>query len=250
MSDWYLYVIRCRDGTLYTGISTDVDRRFTEHQRGGHAGSKYLKGRSPLTLLLRKKLGSRQLASKVEYLFKRLPKAGKERIIGSPEFLDKLVRKAEEHGATGKPVRKRFTNVLFVCRGNTCRSPMAKVIFEQMHLQEIAEGKINVDSAAYDGIPSNKASPGARKAINRLYGQDLLGAHVPKKLSKDLIDWADIIVVMTERMKKGLPAAKTRTLKEYAGETGDISDPYMQGDEAYLQCANEIKRLIEIAFLD
>lgn len=44
--------------------------------------------------------------------------------------------------------------------------------------------------------------------------------------------------------------AKTMTLKEYAGETGEISDPYMQCDEAYLQCANNIKRLIEIAFRD
>jgi protein arginine phosphatase len=127
---------------------------------------------------------------------------------------------------------------------------MAKVIFEQLHLQQIADGKIKTDSAAYDGPPSNQASTGARNAIMKLFGQDLLRSHIPKKLSEDLTDWADIIVVMTERMKKGMPPAKTRTLKEYAGETGDISDPYMQGDEAYLQCANEIKRLIEIAFSD
>ena len=127
---------------------------------------------------------------------------------------------------------------------------MAKVIFEQTHLQQIAEGKINVDSAAYDGPPSNEASTGARNAIIKLLGRDLLRTHVPKKLSKGLIEWADVIVVMTERMKRGMPPAKTRTLKEYAGETGDISDPYMQGDEAYLQCANEINRIIEIAFRD
>jgi protein-tyrosine-phosphatase len=147
-----------------------------------------------------------------------------------------------------KAQRNSSTHVLFVCRGNTCRSPMAKVIFEQMHLQEITDGKINVDSAAYDGPPSSEASAGARNAILKLFGGDLLHTHVPKKLSKGLIEWADVIVVMTERMKKGMPPAKTRTLKEYARETGDISDPFMQGDEAYLQCANEIKRLIEIAF--
>jgi protein-tyrosine phosphatase len=125
---------------------------------------------------------------------------------------------------------------------------MAKVIFERMHLQDIAAGKINIDSAAYDGPPGNEASTGARNAVVKLFAQELLCSHIPKKLSKDMVDWADVIVVMTERMKSGMPLAKTRTLKEYAGETGDISDPYMQGDEAYLQCANEIKRLIEIAF--
>jgi putative endonuclease len=96
VSDWYLYVIKCCDGTLYTGISTDVDRRFSEHQKGGHAGSRYLKGRAPLTLLLRKKLGSRQLASKVEYQFKKLSKVEKEKIISVPRRFLKLLRQADE----------------------------------------------------------------------------------------------------------------------------------------------------------
>jgi putative endonuclease len=96
MSDWYLYVIRCRDGTLYTGISTDVDRRLAEHRRGGYAGSKYLKGRAPLTLVLRNKLGSRQSASRVEYLFKKLPKSEKEIMISEPRCFDELVRRADE----------------------------------------------------------------------------------------------------------------------------------------------------------
>ena len=81
MSDWYLYLIRCHDGTLYTGISTDVDRRFAQHQGKGDAGSKYLKGRGPLSLVFKEKLGSRSLALKAEHRVKKMTKARKEKLI-------------------------------------------------------------------------------------------------------------------------------------------------------------------------
>jgi len=81
MSDWYLYIIRCRDDTLYTGISTDVYRRFAQHRSEGYAGSRYLKGRGPLSLVFKEKLGSKSLALKVEYRVKRITKARKENLI-------------------------------------------------------------------------------------------------------------------------------------------------------------------------
>ncbi len=96
MGDWYLYILRCRNGTLYTGITTDIDRRLTEHQQGGDAGSKYLKGRAPLTLLLYKKLGSRSLALKVENRVKKLSKAKKEQMISVPGCFEDIVRRAKE----------------------------------------------------------------------------------------------------------------------------------------------------------
>jgi len=139
-------------------------------------------------------------------------------------------------------------NILFICGGNTCRSPMAKVIFEQMHSKEIAAGKIKADSAAAYGHPGSAASTGTKNAIKTLFGQDLLQGHKSKKLGEDLKGWADVIAVMEGRMKDGMPPNKTKTLKEYAGETGDIPDPFGQSDEVYLQCAKEIKRLIEIAW--
>ena len=84
MSDWYLYLVRCHDGSLYTGISTNVSHRFAQHQGKGAAGSKYLKGRGPLNLVFEKKVGSKSLALKVEGKIKKLPKAMKERLIVVP----------------------------------------------------------------------------------------------------------------------------------------------------------------------
>ena len=91
MSDWYLYVVRCHDGSLYTGISTSVGRRFAQHQRQEDAGSKYLKGRGPLTLVFQRRLGSRSLALNVESKVKKLSKAEKEKLVGVPGYFEEIV---------------------------------------------------------------------------------------------------------------------------------------------------------------
>ncbi|MDO8577812.1 MAG: GIY-YIG nuclease family protein [Dehalococcoidales bacterium] len=90
MSDWFLYLIRCRDGSLYTGIAVDVTRRFTAHQSG--AGAKYLRGRGPLALVLQKKIGSRSLALAVEIKVKKLSKARKEELIITTRQTAKIVK--------------------------------------------------------------------------------------------------------------------------------------------------------------
>lgn len=81
MTDWSLYMIRVKDGSLYTGIATDVKRRFAEHVEGGKKGSKYLRGRGPLKLVYQKKIGTRSQASKAEAQVKKLPKFQKERLV-------------------------------------------------------------------------------------------------------------------------------------------------------------------------
>jgi len=96
MSDWYLYLIRCRDGSLYTGITTDVARRIAEHRRKGAGGAKYLKGRGPLELALRKKVGSRSLALRVEQKVKKLPKARKEKLIKGRKYLQNIIKTIED----------------------------------------------------------------------------------------------------------------------------------------------------------
>lgn len=81
MSDWYLYIIRTGSGELYTGITTDVERRFAEHEEGGAKAAKYLRGRGPLTLVISQEVGSRSAASKAEWAVKQLSKADKEALI-------------------------------------------------------------------------------------------------------------------------------------------------------------------------
>jgi putative endonuclease len=76
---WYLYIIRCRDGSLYTGIATDVPRRLAMHRAG--KGAKYLRGRGPLSLVYQTGIGSRALALMTEGRVKALPKTKKEQLV-------------------------------------------------------------------------------------------------------------------------------------------------------------------------
>ena len=91
MLDWHLYLVRCRDGSLYTGITTDVARRFAEHRGNGDTGAKYLRGRGPLVLVVQKKLGSRSLALGVESKVKKLSKARKEELIRADSRIDEII---------------------------------------------------------------------------------------------------------------------------------------------------------------
>ena len=91
MLDWHLYLVRCHDGSLYTGITTDVARRFAEHQKNNSAGAKYLRGRGPLALVFQKKLGGRSLAMGVESKVKKLSKARKEELIRDNTHIDEII---------------------------------------------------------------------------------------------------------------------------------------------------------------
>ena len=81
--EWHVYLNRTRDGSLYAGIATDVARRFAEHQTGAGRCARYLRGRAPLRLVFKKRLGNRSLALKAERRIKRLPKHKKEQIVRS-----------------------------------------------------------------------------------------------------------------------------------------------------------------------
>ena len=95
MTVWSVYIIRCADGSLYTGIATDVARRLSEHESGA-IGSKYLRGRAPLELVFEQALGDRSLASKIEHRIKKLPRPGKERIIDRTAQLDEWVSELQD----------------------------------------------------------------------------------------------------------------------------------------------------------
>ena len=94
MLDWHLYLIRCRDGSLYTGITTDVARRFAEHQENKGHGSKVPPGRGPLLLVFQRKMGSRSLALAVESKVKKLPKARKEALIRDNSLIGEIMKQA------------------------------------------------------------------------------------------------------------------------------------------------------------
>lgn len=91
---WFLYMLRCRDGTLYTGIATDVARRLAEHEGAGPRGARYLRGRGPLQLALSLAVGPRGDALRLEHRVKRLGRAAKEELINRPESARDLLREA------------------------------------------------------------------------------------------------------------------------------------------------------------
>ena len=72
---WYLYVLRCGDGTLYTGITTDVEKRLAQHRSG--KGAKYTRGRHPLELMYQETCEDHSAALKREYEIKKLSREEK-----------------------------------------------------------------------------------------------------------------------------------------------------------------------------
>lgn len=78
-SNWYLYILRCKDDTLYTGITTDVEKRLEAHRSG--KGAKYTRGRSPLELVYRESCGSHSDALKREHQVKMLTREEKQNLI-------------------------------------------------------------------------------------------------------------------------------------------------------------------------
>lgn len=80
-SIWYLYILRCRDGSLYTGITTDVEKRLEAHRSG--RGAKYTRGRAPLELVYREECGTHSDALKRELAVKALTRVQKQELIGN-----------------------------------------------------------------------------------------------------------------------------------------------------------------------
>lgn len=80
---WYLYIIRCKDNSLYTGITVDIQRRVKEHQDSSRLGkgAKFLKGKGPLQLVYSTRVPSHSAALKLEYKIKKMSKAKKEGLI-------------------------------------------------------------------------------------------------------------------------------------------------------------------------
>ncbi len=164
--------------------------------------------------------------------------------------------------------------VLFVCTGNTCRSPMAAALFTQILRQQGKDpGRFQVVSAGINALDNMPASAEAVEVMRRA-GIDLSG-HRAQRLTKELVTAADLVVTMTRRHKEAVLAMapeagkKVFTLRELAWkspaarqgingdapggeaagenqrEQGDIADPFGGDIETYETCAREIKECLQ-----
>lgn len=91
---WYVYMIRCEDNSLYTGITTDTERRFQEHKEG--KGAKYTRNRKPVEFAAVFSLKNRSEASSLEFFIKKLTKKEKEFYISSEKNKKSFIKFAEE----------------------------------------------------------------------------------------------------------------------------------------------------------
>ena len=93
-SIWYVYLIRTRHGTLYTGITTDTERRLKEHH-AGIRGAKNLRGKGPLELVYHEQFASRSIASVLEARIKKPTRSQKEEFIAGAIHWSQLVTPAQ-----------------------------------------------------------------------------------------------------------------------------------------------------------
>lgn len=139
--------------------------------------------------------------------------------------------------------------IIFVCTGNTCRSPMAEYLFREMakknNLQDFKI--ISAGLTAFVGDSANK------KAVNVLQEEDIdLTGHTSSQLTREMLEDADLVLTMTERHRRMIIennhnfADKIFTLKGYAGENHmvDIGDPFGQSEDVYRKTRDEIKRYL------
>jgi putative endonuclease len=95
MKHWFIYLVRTNNNALYTGITTDVERRFQEHQTDFKKGAKALRGKGPLKLVFYKKVADKSTALKVELAIKKLPKIKKEQLVVGELAFDQLLMELE-----------------------------------------------------------------------------------------------------------------------------------------------------------
>ncbi|MDY3973840.1 low molecular weight protein arginine phosphatase [uncultured Veillonella sp.] len=137
-------------------------------------------------------------------------------------------------------------NILFVCTGNTCRSPMAEGLLRAKAEKE--QQNIVTLSAGLFCVPGGTVSPYAREAVKDLVD---ISSHQTRPLSIPLIDAADLVVGLSSDHKNTLlrqfPNLKDKivSLGELAGTGEDVQDPFGGTQEEYIECAKQIEALIE-----
>ncbi|MFD1384717.1 GIY-YIG nuclease family protein [Rhodanobacter aciditrophus] len=89
---WFVYIIKTRLNTLYTGVTTDLTRRFDEHTQGKVKGARYLKGKGPLQLVWSESVLDKRMAMQVEYRIKQLSRVKKDQLVSGKQSLQTLFK--------------------------------------------------------------------------------------------------------------------------------------------------------------
>lgn len=156
--------------------------------------------------------------------------------------------------ADAAPRQPRPRRLLIICAANTARSIMAEHMLRGELGARGADGRIEIRSAgiapyARDGALVSLDTRMTLKSIGIDIGEEATSTDL--KRHPDLLEAADVVIAMTAQQERDLlerfPAAATRavfTLRAFAGEAGDIDDPFEQGHEVFDLCRDEIRRLI------